>query len=68
MSRLITKVLHASEVFVSQRSVGNVNAALSSKNPGVSTNVNSVFGSNPDIPGYVLAEARFRYLESTITL
>ncbi|KAK2969742.1 hypothetical protein RJ640_015886 [Escallonia rubra] len=67
-NRLITKVLQKGDVFVFpvrlvhfQRSVGNgyaaAWAALSSQNPGVITVANSVFGSNPSIPGEVLAKA-----------
>ncbi|KAK9074165.1 hypothetical protein SSX86_006762 [Deinandra increscens subsp. villosa] len=67
-NRLITKVLEVGDVFVFpqglihfQQNIGHGNAvaiaALSSQNPGVITIANAVFGSNPDIPGDILAKA-----------
>ncbi|XP_076904797.1 putative germin-like protein 2-1, partial [Bidens hawaiensis] len=67
-NRLITKRLQKGDVFVFpeglihfQQNVGNgyalAIAALSSQNPGTITIANSVFGSNPDIAGDVLAKA-----------
>ncbi|KAK2999857.1 hypothetical protein RJ639_024011, partial [Escallonia herrerae] len=77
-NRLITRVLQKGDVFVFpvglvhfQRSVGNgyaaAWAALSSQNPGVITVANSVFGSNPSIPGEVLAKA-FQVDENIVEL
>ncbi|KAK9048433.1 hypothetical protein SSX86_032605 [Deinandra increscens subsp. villosa] len=67
-NRLISKVLEEGDVFVFpeglihfQQNIGHGNAvaiaALSSQNPGVITIANAVFGSNPDIPGDILAKA-----------
>ncbi|XP_050220751.1 putative germin-like protein 2-1 isoform X1 [Mercurialis annua] len=67
-NKLITKVLNKGDVFVFpvnlihfQRNVGQSKAvaiaALSSQNPGVITVGNAVFGSNPAIPGDILAKA-----------
>ncbi|KAK9074163.1 hypothetical protein SSX86_006760 [Deinandra increscens subsp. villosa] len=67
-NRLISKVLEVGDVFVFpeglihfQQNIGHGNAvaiaALSSQNPGAITIANAVFGSNPDIPGDILAKA-----------
>ncbi|KAD6454065.1 hypothetical protein E3N88_08771 [Mikania micrantha] len=67
-NRLITKILEKGDVFVFpqglihfQKNLENkyavAIAGLSSQNPGVITIANAVFGSNPDIPGDILAKA-----------
>ncbi|XP_076917412.1 putative germin-like protein 2-1 [Bidens hawaiensis] len=67
-NRLITKRLQKGDVFVFpeglihfQQNVGNgyaiAIAGLSSQNPGTITIANADFGSNPDIPGDILAKA-----------
>lgn len=67
-NRLFTKILHEGDVFVFprglvhfQRNIGDGYAqafsGLSSQNPGINTIANIVFGSEPNIPADILADA-----------
>lgn len=75
-NHLISKVLRKGDAVVFpealihyQQNLGNspavVLATFSSQNPDVNTIANSVFGTNPAIPGYILAKA-FQVSESVI--